>query len=54
MISTTSSMTRTTVMLDCDFAIREIERRLVRFGTGRAARTGHHRHPSLFLKQDVQ
>lgn len=32
LISTTSGTTYTTVMLDCGFAVRETERRLVRFG----------------------
>lgn len=32
LISTSSGMTRTTVMLDCGFAIRETERRLQRLG----------------------
>ncbi len=40
MISAASGTTRTTVMLDCGFGIRETERRLARLGMGPADVTG--------------
>jgi phosphoribosyl 1,2-cyclic phosphodiesterase len=40
LISTASGTTRTTVMLDCGFGLRETERRLARLGMGAADLTG--------------